>query len=98
MLGLELTARHSIAVDKTAIPLGMPGVLIAREPGAASPRVARFIFTHDVGSAIKGGARADLFEGAGAAAEGRCHTRSDRGRLYVFILKPAKAEDEEADR
>jgi membrane-bound lytic murein transglycosylase A len=93
--GVELVAGRSIAVDPTQVPLGLPGVLSSRKPVAnddGSIRefkdFTRFIFTHDVGSAIRGPVRVDLFWGSGPLATAEAHRMMTPGRLFVFLLKP----------
>ncbi|MEE2770287.1 MAG: MltA domain-containing protein [Pseudomonadota bacterium] len=56
--GVPLTAGHSVAVDKTIIPSGTP-ILLGD----------RIVIAQDVGRAIHGNGRFDLYWGVGQAAE-----------------------------
>ena len=85
-LQVELLAGRSIAVDRRVVPLGLPGLLASSRP--ASGDFARIVFTHDVGGAIKGGGRVDLYAGEGPEAQTDCNGMHSPGRLYIFVLKP----------
>lgn len=80
-LGVELTAGRSIAADPRLVPLGAIAYL-------ATPSLRRLVVSQDTGAAIVG-ARADLFLGAGAAAEAVAGAMRDRGAL--FVLRPRAA-------
>ncbi|ODS01177.1 hypothetical protein AUC68_12470 [Methyloceanibacter methanicus] len=68
--GVPLSAGRSLAVDPAYIPLGSPVFVtvpdLADENGAAPFR--RLMIAQDVGSAIRGPQRGDIFFGTGAAA------------------------------
>ena len=64
-LGVPLTARASVAVDPTAVPLGAPLWLDTTVAGAPFRSV---VVAQDTGGAIKGVNRLDLFWGSGDAA------------------------------
>ena len=68
--GLPLTPLHSIAVDRTLWPYGMPAWIDADLPDGkgASERFRRLTIAQDTGSAILGPARIDLFVGSGPEA------------------------------
>jgi membrane-bound lytic murein transglycosylase A len=89
-IGVVLTPARSIAVDKRVFPLGLPALLIARRPapGLAAPGsevpFARLVFAHDVGGAIGGGARADLYFGDD---ESGASGMSSPARLFVLLPK-----------
>lgn len=92
--GIELVPGRSIAVDSSQVPLGLPGIIISRKPVADEDGgnvrfedFTRFVFTHDVGSAIRGPVRVDLFWGSGVKAAAEAHRMRFSGRLYVFALK-----------
>lgn len=93
-LGVALTPGRSIAVDRRHVPLGLPGVLAARRTVAGPDGTvtgqrdfARLVVTHDVGSAIRGGARVDLYFGDGAQASAEANRQDFPGRLYVLLPK-----------
>lgn len=84
-LGTELTPMHSVAVDRTRIPLGYPVYVDAVEPLGGEP-LQLLAMAQDTGSAIKGQVRADLFWGYGE------HAEAEAGRmkspLHLWLLVP----------
>ena len=84
-LGVPLTPERSIAVDPSAIPLGLPVFLATTRPLTNEP-LNQLVFAQDVGSAIKGGVRADFFWGLGDAAGDLAGKMKQAGRMWV--LKP----------
>lgn len=98
--GVALVAGRSIAVDPRNVPLGMPALLFSRRPVAdGSGRIiehrhfARLVFSHDVGSAIRGPVRVDLFWGPGLRAAWEAHRMFAPGRLYLLLPKRRGAVD-----
>lgn len=93
-LGVALLPGRSIAVDPAHVPLGLAGFLVSRKPVAdgggnvSFAPLSRFIFTHDVGSAIRGPVRVDLFWGTGKTAAVEAHHMKQPGRLYVLLPRP----------
>jgi len=85
-LGVELTPMHSVAVDRTRIPLGYPLYFAATDPLSASP-VHEVAMAQDTGSAIKGQVRADLFFGYGEPAEARAGRMKSPLRLWLLVPK-----------
>jgi len=84
-LGLELTPRRSVAVDRSFIPLGSMLYLSA---DVDAKKENRIVFAQDTGGAIKGAVRADLFLGSGdAAMQSAGKLKSD---LQLWILMPKK--------
>jgi membrane-bound lytic murein transglycosylase A len=59
-LGLELTPKRSVAVDKRYIPLGS---MLYMSSDINNTKFNRVVFAQDTGGAIKGPVRADLFLG-----------------------------------
>lgn len=84
-LGVPLTAGRSIAVDPRHIPIGSP-ILLA--PDGEAPRL---VFAQDVGGAIRGEGRADLFTGTGAEAGEVAGRLVRRARLLVLLACPDQA-------
>ncbi len=84
--GVQLTEGHSLAVDRSYIPLGLPMWLETSVPvdGVDRP-VQRMVVAQDTGGAIKGIVRGDLFWGAGAAAEALAGPMQEPGR-YIALL------------
>lgn len=92
-LGVPLTALRSIAVDKRAITLGLPVWLSTSQPydaeNPAPKALNRLVFAQDVGSAITGTVRADLFTGTGEAAGELAGRMQWPGRMWVLLpVKP----------
>ncbi len=82
-LGVVLTPKRSIAVDKNYIPLGSMLYLSAQDKSVDFNRV---VIAQDTGGAIKGSVRADMFMGYGEEAKevaGRL-----KAPLKLWILLP----------
>lgn len=84
-LGVPLTPMHSVAIDRSRIPLGFPVYYAAPDPltGGALEGVA---MAQDTGSAIKGQVRADLFWGYGETAEAKAGRM--KSPLHLWLLVP----------
>ncbi len=82
-LGVPLTPRHSIAVDRTHVPLGAPVFVMG---GTGLPRL---MVAQDTGGAIRGRARGDAFWGWGAAAGEAAGPQNETIRMWV--LRPGTA-------
>jgi membrane-bound lytic murein transglycosylase A len=86
---VPLTAMRSIAVDKRAIALGLPVWLSTSQPydakTSAPKALNRLVFAQDVGSAITGAVRADLFTGTGEAAGELAGRMQWPGRMWVLL-------------
>lgn len=89
-LGVPLTARRSLAVDPTAIPLGAPVFLATTLPGSAAP-FDRLMLAQDTGGAIRGAVRADVFFGFGDAAADLAGRMENAGSLWVLLPNPPQA-------
>ena len=87
-LGVPLTPLRSAAVDPAHVPLGAP-VWIETEAGFGPIR--RLFAAQDVGSAIKGAQRADLFFGAGPDAGRVAGEMHGRGRMIALLPRAALA-------
>jgi membrane-bound lytic murein transglycosylase A len=83
--GIVLTTERSLAVDRSFIALGIPIWLETDERFAAADPVRRLVVAQDVGGAIKGPVRADLFWGTGSAAAARAGIMNARGRYYLLL-------------
>lgn len=77
-LGVPLTPLRSVAVDRDHVPLGAP---VWIERGA----MRRLMVAQDVGGAIRGPQRADLFFGTGAGAEDAARRVRDGGRMVMLL-------------
>ena len=80
--GVPLTPGRSIAVDKDAIPYGLPVWLASGGPVA---NLQRLVFAQDTGSAIVGAPRADYFTGWGAEAGDLASRLKQPLRLWVLV-------------
>ncbi|KVE43248.1 murein transglycosylase A [Burkholderia sp. BDU5] len=83
-LGVPLTPERSIAVDPSSIPLGTPVFLQTTRPMTNSP-LNRLVFAQDVGTAIKGGVRADYFWGLGDDAGDQAGRMKQTGRMWLLF-------------
>ncbi len=81
-LGVPLTALRSVAVDKKLLALGMPLWLSTRVAGQP---LRRLVFAQDVGGAIQGPLRADLFFGTGDAAGDAAGRMQSPGRMWILL-------------
>ena len=81
-LGVALTPLRSVAVDKRLLALGMPLWLSTR---AAGQPLRRLVFAQDVGGAIQGPLRADLFFGTGDAAGDAAGRMQSPGRMWILL-------------
>jgi membrane-bound lytic murein transglycosylase A len=86
-LGVSLTPGHSIAVDDRFLPLGAPVWLDTTDPVSHAP-LRRMTVAQDLGSAITGPLRADLFFGSGMQAETAAGAMNAAGQLYVLLPVP----------
>jgi membrane-bound lytic murein transglycosylase A len=79
-MGQPLTSMRSLAVDPRVISLGMPLWL-------SSPVFSGFMVAQDVGGAIKGLIRGDIFCGTGDAAGVLAGGLKEEGRLFILLPK-----------
>ncbi len=87
--GVPLVAQHSVAVDKSLIPLG--SVMLGKVPVLNSEGVLvrhdyRILFAHDVGGAIKKG-HIDFFSGTGLAGENIANALHHYGEVWLLLAK-----------
>lgn len=83
-LGVPLTAGRSIAIDPLSIPQGAPVFLATTWPNTQKS-LNRLMVAQDVGSAIKGGIRADFFWGFGQEAANQAGKMKQSGKLWVLM-------------
>jgi membrane-bound lytic murein transglycosylase A len=86
MGGLALTPNRSIAVDRGFIPLGAPVWLDTTDP-VDGAKWQHLTVAQDIGGAIRGAVRADIFFGWGHDAEERAGRMRQNGREYVLLPK-----------
>jgi len=85
-LGIELTPMHSVAVDRSRIPLGYPVYYAATDPVTGDP-LHELALAQDTGSAIRGQVRADLFWGYGREAETKAGLMKSPLQLWLLVPK-----------
>jgi membrane-bound lytic murein transglycosylase A len=97
-LGVTLTSGRSLAVDRRIFPLGGLAFMQTQKPlidadGNIDRWVdcTRFAASQDVGGAIRGPGRADLFWGNGPYAEIAAGHLKHPGRLYFLVLNPSRS-------
>lgn len=83
-MGVPLTAGRSIAIDPLSIPQGAPVFLATTWPNTQKP-LNRLMVAQDVGSAIKGGIRADFFWGFGQEAGNQAGKMKQSGKMWVLM-------------
>ena len=88
--GTPLTPRRSLAVDPSTHVLGAPIFVASPTLRDERNRVFRhLLIAQDVGSAIHGPERGDIFWGTGAPAEAIAGRTKDRGNFYVLLPRSA---------
>jgi membrane-bound lytic murein transglycosylase A len=83
-LGLELTPKRSVAVDRSYIPLGS---MLYMDAKVDDKEVAKIVMAQDTGGAIKGSVRADYFLGYGDKAMQSAGKLNSPLKLWVFLPK-----------
>jgi len=86
--GIGLLPERSLAVDKHFIPLGLPLYVQTVLPDGAL--FHRLMVAQDIGGAIKGPVRGDIFFGRGPGAEQKAGMMQARGG-YVLLVPNAMA-------
>ncbi len=89
-LGAPLTPGRSVAVDRTFIPLGAPVWLDTTDPLTGS-RLQRLMLAQDIGGAIKGPVRADVFWGWGAEAEEKAGRMRQSGSDFLLLPRAVRS-------
>lgn len=84
--GNVLTPEHSVAIDRNFIPLGLP-LFIDTKVTATNEDFRSMVFAQDIGGAIKGAVRADIFFGSDDNAEEYSGKQNSKGVMYVFSAK-----------
>ncbi len=83
-LGVSLTPGRSVAIDRHFLPLGAPLWLATTDPVDGSA-LRRLMVAQDLGSAITGPLRVDIFFGWGEAAVARAGRMHADGQEYVLL-------------
>ena len=87
-MGLPLVAGRSIAVDRDYIPLG--SIMWLETVGPDKEVIQKLVMAEDVGSAIKGGVRADYFWGHGEKALNSAGRMNSVGRYFILVPKDSE--------
>jgi membrane-bound lytic murein transglycosylase A len=90
-LGLPLTPGYSLAVDPRFIPLGAPLVIATQHPLSGAP-LQRLALAQDVGGAIRGPLRFDLFWGFGTEAASAAGRQRHDVQAWLLVPRGAKPE------
>ncbi|MCH2136952.1 MAG: MltA domain-containing protein [Phycisphaerales bacterium] len=98
-LGFPVTARRSIATDKTIYPRG--GVVLVDTEAATftggPERFTHFMLDQDTGGAIRAPGRCDLYLGTGPMAEILAGRQFSEGNLFYLFLKDDQVATVNAD-
>jgi membrane-bound lytic murein transglycosylase A len=86
-LGVPLWPGRSVAIDRAFIPLGAPVYIATTDPLTGAP-LRRLMLAQDIGGAIRGPARVDIFFGWGRAAEERAGRMRARGGEFLLLPRP----------
>jgi len=84
-LGVPLTEERSLAVDAGVHMLGLPIFVVADNFERDGTAFQRLMIAQDVGSAIKGPQRGDIFWGTGAEAGRRAGETAHQGQFFVLL-------------
>jgi len=88
-LGAPLTPGRSVAVDQRYVPLGAPVWVASKDPVDGAP-LQRLMVAQDLGGAIVGPVRADIFFGWGPAAEDRAGRMNAPGKEFLLLPRAAQ--------
>ena len=88
-LGASLTPGRSAAVDQRYVPLGAPIWVATTDPLDGSP-LRRLMLAQDLGGAIVGPVRTDIFFGWGADAEDRAGRMNAPGQQFILLPRAAQ--------
>lgn len=83
--GVVLTPERSMAVDTRFVPLGVPLFVNTQLTGENNKPFTAAMVAQDVGGAITGAIRGDIYFGHGERAEHLAGHQQAAGRLFVFI-------------
>ena len=87
-LGVPLSPRRALAVDRHYIPLGAPIWVATSDPETGKP-LQRLMVAEDIGGAITTPLRADIFFGWGDQAEAVAGRMNATGAEYVLLPRVA---------
>ena len=88
-MGVEVTPMRSLAVDPSYIPLGLPLWLETSYPKENNSQpfrpFNRVMVAQDIGGAIKGAVRGDVFFGSSKKAERYAWYMKNMGRYFILV-------------
>ena len=87
--GVSLTPGRSLAVDPRFVPLGVPLWLDTIDPDGAP--IQRLMVAQDVGAAIIGPVRGDIFWGPGEDAFQKAGRMRHQGKYFLFIPRMSQS-------
>lgn len=93
VLGIPLQPGRSLAVDTAFHAIGTPIYVTSSaltHANAKGTPFQRLMVAHDVGSAIKGAERGDIFFGSGDSAAKVAGVTKHQGHFFVFSPKPVE--------
>jgi membrane-bound lytic murein transglycosylase A len=85
-MGVKVTGGRTLAVDRDYIPLGVPVFVKTTNTFDDTPW-ERIMFAQDVGSAIQGPVRGDIYFGHGPLAGKRAGRQNASGQLWAYVPK-----------
>ncbi len=85
--GVALTAKRSIAIDRTLISYGLPLWVDLQHPQRGTNNIRRLMIAQDTGGAIRGPVRGDFFWGYGKQAEDMAGIMKSKGRYWALLPK-----------
>ncbi len=85
-MGAPLTPMRSVAVDRAFLPLGAP-IWIDTRDAATGETMQQLMMAQDIGGAIRGPVRADIFYGWTKDAEDRAGRMRAQGAIYLLLPK-----------
>lgn len=83
-LGVNLTARHSVAVDRNALPLGAPVFVSTTNPQTNTP-LNLLAVAQDTGAGLNGPDEVDIFFGSGPDAQQIAGAMQQQGTVYLLL-------------
>ena len=86
---VPLTDGRSLAVDRDYIPLGTPLWIDLTNAPTGTGQIQRLVVAQDVGGAIQGEVRGDLFWGSGDTAAEYAGRMQARGGYYMLVPRSA---------
>jgi membrane-bound lytic murein transglycosylase A len=85
--GITLTPYHSLAIDRSLIPYGVPLWVDIDTPAYGQSRIQNLMVAQDTGGAIRGPVRGDVFWGYGEFAEKMAGPLKAQGRYWLLLPK-----------